>query len=665
MASSCKRRRVLALAGNRNLSDADVAHVYGTADDEADPVSRSFVRRVLADFTDDALTTLTLPRSSGSIPFEWTIAKFQQLLPLFVGHCEGFRDAFIDAASRHSCTKSRPWRLVLYVDDVVPGNQLRLDNKRKATAWYIGIVEMGLALRSESAWLPLAVLRASESKCLRGGFAAAARAMLRSLLLGCESVATCGVPIATDGQPRVFYFRLCRIIGDEVATKAVFDSKGFSGIKCCSMGCKNVVRLRRVDGVATSLEQYQEDDYLVTVACADPTKFDLMTDDDVWRSHDLLAAAANRGATRAELDELQTALGFSLNPHGVLADVELRAHVLPRTCLLRDSMHVTLANGLMGLEIGLLLRALADSVPNFSFAVLRTLAGAPWRWSPNCLAPPAFAQQFSPAREAAWKESGVFKSGASDLIQTYVFLRYFVGEHVPPHIAPLQRASFLALCRVLDLIAEAKRHSCPAVLRGQLIGAVGGFMRSHQAAYGLSHTLPKHHYLWHVVSDQEDDLFLDCFVHERKNKIVKASMTHILNTRAFEGSAIRRLITKVAPLMCEEIGATKLLGVQTWRAEMSLSFGAPSWTARSMLISGSKVHVGLVVMGAGRAMEVKGCAKIGDVLAVIVDKLALLSNDGAHSRWRRTGVDVVEDATVVRYVTGWFESDDGSLVVLH
>ena len=27
--------------------------------------------------------------------------------------------------------------------------------------------------------------------------------------------------------------------------------------------------------------------------------------------------------------------------------------------------------------------------------------------------------------------------------------------------------------------------------------------------------------------------------------------------------------------------------------------------------------------------------------------------------------DVVEDATVARYVTGWFESDDGSLVVLH
>ena len=136
---------------------------------------------------------------------------------------------------------------------VVPGDVLRLDNKRKATCFYLGILEMGQYLRFEEAWVPVGILLATEAKQLQGGFPAAARALLRSLLVGTDGIGTSGVSISVDGNSHIVYFRFCRLIGDEVATKTFFDSKGFVGLKCC-MGCMNVVKLTRADGATRALD---------------------------------------------------------------------------------------------------------------------------------------------------------------------------------------------------------------------------------------------------------------------------------------------------------------------------------------------------------------------------------------------------------------------------
>ena len=123
---------------------------------------------------------------------------------------------------------------------------------------------------------------------------------------------------------------------------------------------------------------------------------------------------------------------------------------------------------------------------------------------------------FNTHREKAWKEGGVFRAGASELLLAYPFIRYFVVEHVPVHKIPLERQSFLCLCSLMDLINEAKHYSTPIAMKPRMHSAVGSFLTAHKAAYGIDFMVPKHHFQWHVVSDQEDDIFLDCFVHERK-----------------------------------------------------------------------------------------------------------------------------------------------------
>ena len=103
-------------------------------------------------------------------------------------------------------SSQRPWRIALYVDGVVPGDVLRLDNKRKATCFYLGILEMQRYLRFEEAWVPVGILRANEAKTLQGGFPAAARALLRSLLVGTDGIGTAGVSISLDGTLTLYMF---------------------------------------------------------------------------------------------------------------------------------------------------------------------------------------------------------------------------------------------------------------------------------------------------------------------------------------------------------------------------------------------------------------------------------------------------------------------------
>ena len=108
------------------------------------------------------------------------------------------------------------------------------------------------------------------------------------------------------------------------------------------------------------------------------------------------------------------------------------------------------------------------------------LALADWHWLPGGLARAGFAYIFSPHWESAWREGGVFKAGASELLQAYPFPQWSVVEHVPSHKIRLQRSSFLNLCRVMDLISEAKNGSNPKAMRDQLIQAAGEHQRSHQ-----------------------------------------------------------------------------------------------------------------------------------------------------------------------------------------
>ena len=122
---------------------------------------------------------------------------------------------------------------------------------------------------------------------------------------------------------------------------------------------------------------------------------------------------------------------------------------------------------------------------------------------------------FSEGRETASKAAGFFKTGASETFQVYPLIRRFLIEHIPAACVATERASFLALCHVADLVQEAKFCQTPEAVRGNLLAARVLWRNAHEVAYGKDLLVPKHHFSFHLPT--QTAIWLDCFTHVRKH----------------------------------------------------------------------------------------------------------------------------------------------------
>ena len=78
-------------------------------------------------------------------------------------------------------TIAAPWKLLLYCDEVIPGNQLAYNTGRKFWAWYWSILELGTAaLADELAWFEILFLRRTLLKTISGELSS-----LFCIFLGC------------------------------------------------------------------------------------------------------------------------------------------------------------------------------------------------------------------------------------------------------------------------------------------------------------------------------------------------------------------------------------------------------------------------------------------------------------------------------------------------
>ena len=125
-----------------------------------------------------------------------------------------------------------PWRIVVYADEVVPGNPLKATNLRKVWGIYYGICETGhKCLQCEYGWRTLCILRRSRLKNL-------------GLSVLCENLFHAFDDLSSGqrfpGMSSLLTASLELLIADEAALKAVFENKGSSGLFPC-MKCSNLV----------------------------------------------------------------------------------------------------------------------------------------------------------------------------------------------------------------------------------------------------------------------------------------------------------------------------------------------------------------------------------------------------------------------------------------
>ena len=125
-------------------------------------------------------------------------------------------------------------------------------------------------------------------------------------------------------------------------------------------------------------------------------------------------------------------------------------------------MHTLLSQGVMNTEIFALLKAFQESSPGFTYATLQEFCQADWQWARHHWDKGRQIKElFNEIRQSASSESNVFRSGASETLMAYPLLRFFV-ERVMAATGKIaaERESFLALCKVLDLVQLVKwRHA--------------------------------------------------------------------------------------------------------------------------------------------------------------------------------------------------------------
>ena len=220
--------------------------------------------------------TLDLQCQDGSC-FKWDVCRPDLMLAYFCSESSHFRDAMLAATTEAG---GEHLGAILYLDEVVPGNILKPENKRTFWAVYFSFLQFGAdrLFRTEF-WLPLAILRSSVAMEVVGGMSRCMRELVRAILFEPCNMAQVGVALQLPA-PTLVRWSIAKLIGDEAALKTVWLSKGAAGIRPC-LFCANVVS-RHSD--------LSENPSLVDIGCSDPSQFVRVSDQDMWDSFDNLAS---------------------------------------------------------------------------------------------------------------------------------------------------------------------------------------------------------------------------------------------------------------------------------------------------------------------------------------------------------------------------------------
>ena len=141
----------------------------------------------------------------------------------------------------HATSSTSPWRLVLYSDEVVPGNQLAAVNSRKIWVIYFSFLEFDLHLHNELSWAPSVAMPSIDLKPVDGGISQLFGAVIKSFFANTFDMEQAGIVLkGPDGSRVRFYAKLAMVIQDGGAHKLVWSCKGDAGTRLCML-CLNLV----------------------------------------------------------------------------------------------------------------------------------------------------------------------------------------------------------------------------------------------------------------------------------------------------------------------------------------------------------------------------------------------------------------------------------------
>ena len=351
-------------------------------------------------------------------------------------------------------TIEAPWKLLLYCDEVIPGNQLAYNTSRKFWAWYWSILELGTsALADEVAWFEVLFIRQTVLKQIYGGLSSLFCTILRCFFSrDSHNLSTTGITLLLhDSSTLTIFIEFGMMLADEAALHAAYQFKGASGLKNCAL-CSNVFNWRSArDAVAadrSGIARYH--------TCCEIRDLRLHSLATLTAIANRLSAAAAAGMSQRNLAELETRLGFNYVPDGIMQDNLLRPLADPSVHLIYDTMHIYYVNGVFNNHVGRLVEALKPH--GVTYATLRVYVSK-WTW-PTHVKKASLTDAFEGKRAKSSWDDGVFKCTASEALSLMPVLAQFVEASVLAMASVDARshgACFMLLVKVLELIERSAR----------------------------------------------------------------------------------------------------------------------------------------------------------------------------------------------------------------
>ena len=629
-----------------------------------------------------------------------------------------FSNIVLRTAQHTPPTLTEPWHIILYTDEILPGNQLAYKSLRKMWGVYWSVLEFGAAILSDEeflecgyvheasrhihkpsvlrlvhlthspnaytnvfpqeAWFVIALQRSKgDLEDVSGGISALIAAIINTFFdPNGHDLSSAGISVRLHSGHLVrLFFAPGPFLADEAALHHVFGNKGSSGLKCC-LFCINVFnykyRQEIVSDDRTGLAQHH--------TCHDASKFLLHTRETIEevyrRLHD---ASAN--ATKKYFKELQTRLGWNLVRGSLMSTPRMRCLWHPTDHAMFDWMHVFLVSGVFNIHMGQLMIALQPHGVSY-----RTLEAYVDLWNlPKFIPSSGDEGVFCERRTKSSWDDQTLKCTASEGLSVIPILAKFMYDLMRKSTSPEVRghcACFMQLVQVIEMIQRTARVKVdPSALER----ATGAYLSSYKLLYGEEFMVIKFHYAMHFGKLLRKFGFLpSCFVHERKHKLAKRFASQSFNTSGqWEASILRDVTCNHVSCLQEAHFQTQPALVQPGQAMRKMveflmeEFGedATFAVAKSARINAFEkvsredlvlLHNGITGSHDARCI---GAAKVHFLVSVTsgadgcvvagLSKLDLVSEHARCKKWRTTDDVFLCSAEHIRCATTWSESAAG------
>jgi hypothetical protein len=196
-----KRQRIAEVASIGRISGQGLVELLRYVREHPElvdePLSKDAVYRALDAIVKEVCVITKLRLEDGS-PFDWVHGRPSCVIQYFLNTSVALSRFMKRRLELHQCTHTRPWSLVLYTDEITPGDGFAVDNPRKRWLWYFTFLEFGVYnLCKEELWFPFGTLRSHICKTMEGGLSEVAAYVLR-----------CFLAVATTFRRRVCYSTL-------------------------------------------------------------------------------------------------------------------------------------------------------------------------------------------------------------------------------------------------------------------------------------------------------------------------------------------------------------------------------------------------------------------------------------------------------------------------